>query len=188
MCSDEMTTLQPLSATGLHATPKPRRPRYLVPSDRPIPFFTRMFGGERRPPRPGQPPISMLAPTQSLSRVQPPDDHDDEEPIDRLQVAVLISLPCPRRRRTSYSPEKVRESTGTDIQPPPPENSDSNGVEDPGSEAGDTSSLYKGKKRSFETPQFHEYEPKAYYDEHYDDEGLLEVAFGSVVVPFVEQE
>ncbi|KAF8490045.1 hypothetical protein JB92DRAFT_3011210 [Gautieria morchelliformis] len=178
--------IMPLSATALRATPKPSRPRYLVPSDRPVTFFTRMFGGERRPPRPGQPPISVLAPTQALSGVQPPDDHDDEEPIDRLQVAVLISLPCPRRvRHTPYTPEKIRESTDTDIQPPPPENSDSKGVEE-GSDAGDAAS-YKGKKPSFETPQSHGYESKA-YDEHYDDEGPLEVAFGSVVVPFVEQE
>jgi hypothetical protein len=173
---------QPLSATALRATPKARRPRYLVPSDRPISFFSRMFGGDRRAPRAPQPPISVLAPTQPRSASGPPEDSDDEEPINRLEVVVLISLPHPRRvRRPSYLSEKSNESTNLLSSSLDKKSSKGGGDE---SEAEDTS--HKGKKRSLETTISHGYDPRADYGRD-DEDGMNEVAFGTMVMPYVEE-
>ena len=182
-CSALNGLLQPLSATTLRASPKPARPRYLVPSDQPVSFFTRMFGGERRPLQPSRPPISLLVPTQPQPPVLPL-EHVDEEPIDRLQVAVLISLPHPRRvRRASCLPEKTQESN--DVQLPPSERGGMNGLGE--AEGEDWCPSDKGKKRSLETPISYAHDSNAHSG--YDDEEVpSEVAFGTVIIPYVEDE
>ena len=138
-----------------------------------------MFGGERRPlrpPQPPQPPIALLGLPQPRPAVQPPEDSDEEEPIDRLQVVVLISLPHPRRvRRTSYSLEKVNEGTNPLTLTAEKNNGD-------GSEAEDTS--HKGKKRSLEKTISHGHDPRACCGSH-DEESVNEVAFGTVILPYV---
>ena len=91
---------------------------------------------------------------------------------------MLISLPHPRRPRNhaSYFPEKAKESIDTPSPPPQGDPKDAKH----GSETEDTS--FKGKKRSLE----YGHDSKANYD--YDDEdGLPEVAFGTVIIPFEEK-
>jgi len=109
--------------------------------------------------------------------------------VDRLQVAVLVSLPHRRRvRRASYLPaEKERGSTDAPSLPPE-QGSDRKVGEGLETEDHDSpASPDKGKKRSLETPMSHLHDLKGHCD-GYDEDDPMEVAFGTVILPFEEEE
>ncbi|KAF8508865.1 hypothetical protein BU17DRAFT_99433 [Hysterangium stoloniferum] len=186
---------------NLSAPPKPSKPHYLIPSDRPISFWTRMFGGvgeghgQFRQPREQErlesysrsavelPPsvlISTVAPTNTRisewSR-----EEKEEESIDRVQVVMLVVMPSERRTRGI---ERKAEAENA-------ENESSVGMDEASLEA-DAKSLRsdKGKKRSLE-------KEKSGHDPYdngndkddgdNDDNRLQEVFLGTVLLPYVQE-
>ena len=123
------------------------------------------------PPRP-----LRIAPSRPPTLIVSSDDVDNEDPVDRLQVTVLISLPHPRRvRRASYFPAEKEDADA------PSSGCGSIGVGPESEDLNNYSSSDKGKKRSLETPAFCRYDPKGFYE-------AGEVALGTVILPFDEDE
>jgi len=175
--------IKPVSVKPIRNSPKHRRPRYLIPSDRPVTFWTRMFGpgafegynffGFTRPRGPislsRQPGVSLVAPTnagaQNLSH-----ENEDETPesIDRLQVAVLIALPRRKRsRRTLKEPRQEADGYMGDAE--------KDGVK---SELSVTKPQ-DGQKAKLED------EAKSPAHDHYDsDADDFEMSIGTIILPY----
>jgi len=207
----EWENMMPLCAMPIRAPPKPSKPHYLIPSDRPITFWTRTFGGagegysqfrrQREQERSEaysrsavEPPSSVLMSTVAPTNTRIPEcceEGKEEEPIDRVQVVMLVAMPSEKRKRrmerkTEVDNEKSENSVRVEKL---------KRVVPAGDEASlevDAVSLRSdiGKKRSLEKEKSghdpYDDEDNSDDDDN-DDNTLQEVFLGTVVLPYVQE-